>query len=123
LEVSSNFSFYCSILYSQATGVNTVGIAVQGATNPPTRLDTWGKIDTANSPYAGVAASVQNINTVTAMPVVSATPSLTGTVYQAQLNGTIQVGLLPSTLNVNVYTGNALDGVTLYAGSYCELTP
>jgi hypothetical protein len=128
LPINSIFSFYCSILYSQ-TAANTVGIAVQGATNAPTRLDAWGKIDSTNpgnpgsGNYTGAAGSAQNITGITAMPVVSTNPGTAGTVYQAQLNGTIQVGALASTLNVNVFTGSASDGVTIYAGSYCELTP
>lgn len=122
LPINSNFSFYCSILYSQSPA-GTVGIAVQGATNAPTRLDAWGKMDTANAPYAGTAGSAANITSTTAATVVSASPGAAGTVYQAQLNGTIQVGASASTLNVNVYTTNASDGVTIYAGSFCEITP
>jgi hypothetical protein len=96
------------------------------AMNAPTRLDAWGKIDSTNpgsANYTGSAASAQNITTTTATSVVSATPAAAGTVYQALLDGTIQVGASASTLNVNVYTGNASDAVTVQAGSYCELTP
>jgi hypothetical protein len=121
--VSTNFSFKCELLYSQATAVVLDGFAVQGATNAPTRLDAWGSMDTTNptsTNYTGSKGSALNITTTTATPVVSATPGATGTVYQATLKGTIQGGASAPTLTIYAFTGNASDAVTIKAGSYCS---
>ena len=127
LPVSSNWSFMCRIIYNQqSTAVAGDGIAVQGATNAPTRLDAWGKIDItdpASTNYTGSAGSALNITSTTATSVVTATPGAITTVYQAEVNGTIQVGASASTLNILMFTGNASDSVTPKAGSFCTLTP
>ena|ERR1035437_4972720 len=54
LPVSTNFSFHCAIMYNQQTAAGGVGIAVQGATNAPTRLDAQANLFTSNA-----GASVQ----------------------------------------------------------------
>jgi hypothetical protein len=127
LPVSQNFSFKCEILYNQqGTAVAGDGFAVQGATNAPTRLDAWGKIyttDPASTTVTGSLGSAQNITSTTATSVVTATPGAITTVYQAELAGTIQVGASASTLNINAFTGNASDSITIQAGSYCTLMP
>jgi hypothetical protein len=58
-----------------------------------------------------------------AKSVVSATPAITGTVYQATLDGTIQVGSSASTLNILAYAVNTSYPVVIKAGSYCFITP
>lgn len=127
LPVSKNFSFHCEIIYSQTTAaVAGDGIAVQGATNAPTRLDAWGKIDVtdpASTNYTGSAGSLANLTTTTATSVVTATPGASGTVYQVTLSGTIQVGASASTLNILMFTGNVSDSIVPKAGSFCMVTP
>lgn len=122
LVKSSNYSFDCRILYSQATAAGGVGFSVQSATTAATRLDAWGKIYTNNT-GTSAEGSALNITTTTATSVISGTPSATATVYQAELSGTIQTGTTAGTLNVLVYTGNASDAVTIKAGSYCTIMP
>jgi hypothetical protein len=124
LPASTNLSFRCELLYSQATAVVLDGFSVQGATNAPTRLDAWGSMDVTNptsTTYTGSKGSALNITSTTSTPVVSATPGVIGTVYQAELFGTIQVGASVPTLSVQAFTGNASDAVTVKAGSYCTL--
>lgn len=127
LPVSSNWSFTCKIIYNQqSAAVAGDGIAVQGATNAPTRLDAWGKIDVtdpASTNYTGSAGSALNITNTTATSVVTATPGAVTTVYQAEVSGTIQVGASASTLNILMFTGNVSDSITPKAGSFCMLTP
>jgi hypothetical protein len=127
LPLSSAYSFHCGILYSQATASAANGMAVQGASASPVRLDAWGKMDISNpasANYTGSAGSALNITTTTATSVVTATPAATGTVYQASLDGTIQANSSnATTLNVLVFTGNATDALTVKAGSYCRLMP
>jgi hypothetical protein len=125
LPANRNYPFHCEIIYSQSTAaVAGDGIAVQGATNAPTRLDAWGKIDVtdpASTNYTGSAGSLLNLNTTTATSVVTATPGASGTVYQATLSGLIQVGASASTFNVLMFTGNVSDAVVPKAGSFCTL--
>lgn len=126
LPVSTNLGFDCHILYSQATGAGGVGFSVQGATNAPTRIDAWGTIYTTNpasTTVTGSQGSIQDLITTTATSIVSATPGATGTVYQAELHGTVQVGTSATTLEIYAYTGNASDAVTIQAGSKCALNP
>lgn len=123
LPVSTNFSFRCAILYNQQTAaVAGTGFAIQGATNAPTRLDAWGQMYTSN---AGVSAggSVQNLTTTTATSVVTGTPSAITTVFQAIIDGSVQVGASATTLNLLAFTGNASDSITIQAGSYCSIHP
>jgi lysophospholipase L1-like esterase len=124
LPISQNYSFTCSGTYSQATGAGGMGIAVQGATNAPTRIDAWGSIDTTDPTSTTVTASkgsLLNLTSTTATSVVLATPGATGTVYQWKLDGSVQNGTSPTTLNILFYTGNAADAVTIKAGSYCHI--
>ena len=119
---STNYSLHCSILYSQALAAAGVGFAIQSATTAATRIDAWGSVFTTNTGTSAQGA-VQNLTSTTATSIVSATPGVAGTIYQASLDGTIQVGATAGTLNILVYTGNASDAITIYAGSYCAVLP
>ena len=126
LPVSTNFSLHCSGTYSQATAAGGTGIAIQGATNAPTRIDAWSTIYTTNpasTTVTGSQGAVVNLATTTATSIVSDTPAATGTNYIFTIDGTVQVGASATTLNILFYTGNASDAVTVNAGSYCTLMP
>jgi hypothetical protein len=122
LPVSTNFSFHCAGTYSQATAANTVGIAVQGATNAPTRIDAWGELHTTNTGTSS-QGSLANLTSTTATSVLSGSPGVVSTTYQWTFDGTVQVGASATTLNILFYTGSASDAVTVLAGSYCTLMP
>jgi hypothetical protein len=126
LPVSTNYSFHCAILYNQQTAAALDGFSVQGATNAPTRLDAWASMyttDPTTGAVTGSQGSAQNITSTTATSVVTGTPGAITTVYQATLDGTIQVGASASTLNILMFTGSGSDSVTPQAGSYCTLMP
>lgn len=126
LPASTNFALHCSGTYSQATGTAADGIAIQGATNAPTRIDAWGKMYVSNPASTTVTASLgslANLTTTTATSVVTATPGATATIYQWELDAAVQVGASATTLNVNFFTGSGSDALTVKAGSYCALTP
>src|SRR5208282_3657146 len=85
LAASTNYSFHCSILFSQATGAGGVGLSVQSASTAATRWDAWAKLYTTNPASTTVTAtlgSTLDITSTTATSVASATPGATGTVYQ-----------------------------------------
>ena len=119
---AANYSFHCELPYNQQTAAGGVGLAVQGATTAPTRLDAWATIYTNNTGTSAQGVA-QNITSTTATSVLSATPSAITTVFQAKLDGTIQVGASGTTFNVLMYTGAGADTVTPQAGSYCAITP
>ena len=126
LTPSTNYSFHCSVLFSQATGAGGVGLSVQSATTAATRWDAWAKLYTTNPASTTVTAtlgSTLDITSTTATSVASATPGATGTVYQGELDGTIQTGSTAGTLNVLVYSGSSSDAVTVKAGSFFTVLP
>jgi hypothetical protein len=126
LTASTNYSFTCEIIYSQATAVVLDGFSVQAATNAATDWDAWGTMYTANpvsTTVTGSEGSALRVITTTSTPIVSATPGAIGTVYQARLSGNIQVGASVPTMNIAAFTGNASDAVTIKAGSFCTVTP
>jgi hypothetical protein len=126
LTASTNYSFICELLYSQATAAVLDGFSVQAATNAATDWDAWGTMDTTNpasTTVTGSRGSALRVTSTTSTPVVSATPGAIATVYQARLAGNIQVGASVPTINVAAFTGNASDAVTIKAGSFCTVTP
>ena len=123
LPVSTNLSFHCHLMYNQQTAaVAGTGFAIQSATNAATRLDAWANMYTSNA-GAAVEGSVQNLTSTTATSLVTGTPSAITTVFQAEINGTIQVGATAGTLQVLAFTGNVSDSITVQAGSYCSISP
>jgi hypothetical protein len=126
LPVSTNFAFHCSGTYTQATAAGGVSIAVQGATNAPTRIDAWASLDSTNpasTNYTGTKAGLYDLTTTTATLVAAVTPGAAGTQYQWMLDGWVEVGASATTLNVIFFSGSSSDSVVIKAGSYCALHP
>lgn len=126
MSANSAYPFRCSILWSQATATGGIGLAVQESGHNPTHLDAWSKIFTTNPASTTVTATLGQalaITTTTVTSVGTATPNAIGTVYQAELDGTLQTNGTAGTLNVIVYSGNASDAITIKAGSFCSLFP
>lgn len=126
LPVSTNFNFHCAGTYTQATAAGGVSIAIQGATNAPTRIDAWATLystNPASTTIAGTQAGTFNLTTTTATLVAAVTPSATGTQFQWNLEGEVQNGASATTLNIIFFSGNSSDAVVVKAGSYCSLTP
>jgi hypothetical protein len=126
LIASTNYSFICELLYSQATAVALDGMAVQAATNAATDWDAWGTMyvtDPITGAVTGSQSSALRVTTTTATPIVTATPGVIGTVYQARIAGNIQVGASVPTMNIAAFTGSGSDAITIKAGSFCTVTP
>ena len=126
LPVSTNFAFHCSGTYTQATAAGGVSIAIQGATNAPTRIDAWASLDSTNpasTTYTGTKAGLYDLTTTTATLVAAVTPGVAATQYQWEMHGAIEVGASASNLKIIFFSGSASDSVVIKAGSFCALTP
>jgi hypothetical protein len=126
LPVSTNFAFHCSGTYTQATAAGGVSIAIQGATNAPTRIDAWASLDSTNpasTTYTGTKAGLYDLTTTTATLVAAVTPGAAATQYQWEMHGAIQVGASASNLKIIFFSGSSSDSVVIKAGSFCALTP
>lgn len=126
LPVSTNYNFHCAGTYTQATAAGGVSIAIQGATNAPTRIDAWAALystNPASTTVTGTLAGTFNLTTTTATTVATVTPGATGTQFQWTLEGEVQSGASATTLNVIFFSGSSSDAVVVKAGSYCALTP
>lgn len=123
MKASTNYSLHCEGTYSQATGAAANGVAIQGATNAPTRIDASYNVWTSN---AGVNANGNLANlTTTTLTALSGTftPSATATIFNWEVRAVVQNGATATSLKVAFFTGNASDALTIKAGSYCTLLP
>jgi hypothetical protein len=114
-----NYSFHCSIDYSQATAAVSDAFGIQVATNAPTNLRASGIVYTSTT--ASTAGVLSTLSTTTATNIVTFTPSTTGTVFTAVINGTIELPATPHTINIMASQSNAGDLLTIKRGSYCQL--
>ncbi len=119
--VALNMSFRCDLLYSQATAAVAVAFGIQDVTVAPTNLAALGVI--ATSTTAGTSGNLPTLTTTTATSVVSATPSATGTVFQAELSGWIEQPSngSSSAVTIMVSTAAGADVVTVKRGSFCTV--
>jgi hypothetical protein len=124
-----NYSFHCSLSYSQATAAAIDAFGVQAATTAPTNLYAAMNVNIGATLTNGVDATLPILATTTATNIGTFTPSLFGAIgtiadiFSAELWGTLQQGAGATTLNIMALTGSAADSITIYQGSFCELTP
>lgn len=114
-----NFSFHCSIDYSQATAAVSDAFGIQVATNAPTNVRASGIVYTSTT--ASTAGVLSTLTTTTATNIVAFTPSGTATVFTAVLNGTIELPAAAHTINFMASQSNLADLVTIKRGSYCQV--
>lgn len=120
-SAAANYSFHCSLMYSQATAATSMQFGIQLATNAPTNVNAKGRVDTSTS---AVASGVLNaLNTTTATAIITFTPSASATVFGADLDGTIEepANTNGNVINFMVQTSNSADLPTVKRGSYCKL--
>jgi hypothetical protein len=117
--VAANWSFDCTIYYSQATAAAADQIGVQTATNGATNLTAGADAFTAAAVIGdGVITDVAS--TTTAQSVITFTPGGTGSKQKIHLTGTIEGASASGTVfNVLGLTGAAADLLTFYRGSGC----
>jgi hypothetical protein len=115
------YAYHCGVNYIQSTGNAAIGVAVQGATNAPTNMSASAIVATSASAIG--AANSGNITTTTYTSVAAPTGAAFGTVLPISIDGAIEVGALPSTLNIGFYSGSASDGIVLKRDSACSIRP
>lgn len=118
---AKNYSFHCSLLYSQATAAVSMQFGIQAATANPTNINAKGRVDTSSS--AQTSGTLTGLNTTTATSIVTLTPSATATVFGADLDGSIEEPAKANgqVINIMVQTSNSGDLPTVKRGSYCYL--
>ncbi len=123
-----NYSFHCSLSYSQATAAAANAFGVQAATTAPTNLYAAMQVSTGLA-VTGVDATLPTLTTTTATNIGTFTPSAAGaignvpTIFTGELWGSLEQGAGATTLNIMTLTGNASDSLTIYRGSACFLEP
>lgn len=117
--VAKNWSFHCALLYSQATAAVADQFGIQVATNAPTNVAAVA--EAFSSATAQTVGTISGLNTTTATPIVTFTPSAITTIFGAQIDGTFELPASANTVNIMVQTSNGADAVTVKRGSYCQL--
>lgn len=121
LPASTQFSFHCSLMYSQATNVAGDQFGVGVITTAPANANIFGQAYTNTGAAAPESVGVLNaLTTTTPTAVVTFQPAVTG-VLGASLDGTIETGAGASTFNLYVLNGTAADVIVVKRGSYCAL--
>jgi hypothetical protein len=119
--VSTNWSFECDLIYSQATAAAADQFGVQTATNGATNTAATGVMYTAAATSTS-ASTTGNASSTTAFSIVTGTPGATGTKLPVHLAGTIEGASASGTvLNITVLSGSASDTLTVYRGSECHV--
>lgn len=117
--VAANYSFHCSLLFSQATAAVADQFGIQVATNAPTNVAAVGEVfPSATTQTVGTLAT---LSTTTATPIVTFTPSAITTVFGGSIDGTFELPASANTVNIMVQTSAGADAVTVKRGSYCQL--
>lgn len=120
-STSGRVGFNCDFTWSQATALVAVTFGVQAATTAPNNLEASGVMYPTPSTLA--TGTLTAITNTTAQNVVAATGGVVGTIYRAELTGTLGFAsnASPTVLNFMVSTATLGDVVTLYQGSKCVL--
>jgi len=116
---AANYVFHCSLFYSQATAAVADDFGIQIATVAPTQVGAKGRVDTSATAVA--SGVLTGLSTTTATSIVNFTPSASGTVFGADLDGTIELPAGENTINIMIKTSNSADLPTVKRDSYCYL--
>lgn len=114
-----NIPFRCVIFYSQATAAVSDSFGVQTDTVTPSNFQAGGSMETALGTTAYGDATIAN---TTATAVVTGTPSATGTIFNAYVDGFLEnpSNASPTILSVQVKTSVSGDVITVKRGSFCR---
>lgn len=119
---AANYSFHCSLSYSQATANAAVAFGIQASNNNPTNIFANGTQQiTVGAPATFTTGTLATLATTTATNIVSGTPGATATNYTATLDGTLEFGASVNTVSIMTSTATGADAVTVKRGSYCNL--
>jgi hypothetical protein len=118
-NLATNVSFSCYLVYHQNSGTAAVAFGVKNSVSP-TQLNALGYINTSATAFT--AGNLTGLASTTATNVVSATPSVITTNWNAEIHGMIeQPSGSANTVTILVSTATAGDTVTVKRGSYCVL--
>lgn len=110
--------FSCRLTYSMATAAVPMSFGFQTTALTPTNFQGMGQMETALTTVAYGDALVTN---TTATTIVTGTPSVITTIWNAYLDGFVEnPSGVTTTINVMVATSNAGDLVTVYRDSWCR---
>lgn len=120
--VARNWSFHCSLTYSEATPIAGDQFGVASLTTSPTNLHAWAHvITTEGATAAQTTGDSGNITNTTPTSIVTFTPVGTG-VKQAEIDGSIETaGTTATTLQFYVTNGTAADVIVIARDSYCAI--
>lgn len=114
-----NWTIECHLAYSIATGVAAVSFGVQSMTVAPTNGFFTGQMYT--SAVVLTAGNLTGLNSTTATAIVTGTPSVITTAWNADLYGYLEQPSNASTsvINIMVKTATAASAVNIKRGSFC----
>ena len=117
-----NTSFHCSLNFSQATAAVSDAFGVGVVTTAPTNVSANG-VSFSGAATAPTAGTLTGLASTTPTAIVTFTPALTATVYNATLDGTVEYpgNATQGVLNFYVSTATGGDNFVVKRGSYCTL--
>ena len=121
LSANTNYSFHCAGTTTQQTAGAGIGIAIQATVNAPTSLSAFGQ--TATSPTAVAFGAQVGIGNTTAFSILAPGTGTLTTLMPWTVDGGVQVGASVPTINLQFYTANASDSVTVKKDSFCTVMP
>lgn len=118
--LAANFSFHCVLMYSQATASAGDQFGVGVITTAPTNVNVAGRAYTSTGAASAEATGTLNgLASTTPTSVVTFTPAVNATIYNAYLDGTVELaGGGAATLNIYVLNGTAANVIIIKRGSY-----
>jgi len=119
--IAKNYSFHCSLSYSEATPIASDQFGVASLTTAPTNLKAQAHVTTTEGAAAAqTTGNSGNITTTTPTSIVTFTPVGTGE-KPVEIDGAIEVaGGGVSILQIYVTNGTAADVIVIKRGSYCR---
>lgn len=120
--VARNWSFHCSLTYSQATPAAGDQFGVASLTTSPTNLHAWAHVITTEGAVAvQTTGDSGNITNTTPTSIVTFTPVGAG-IKQAEIDGSIETaGTTATTLQFYVTNGTAANVIAIARDSYCTI--
>lgn len=117
-NTAGNYPVTCELMYSQATAAVADQFGIQAASLAPTNISAKANVDISASTYT--AANLPTLNTTTATAIVTFTPSVITTIWNARLTAMIEnPSGVANTINIMAQTSAGADAVTVKRGSYC----
>jgi hypothetical protein len=114
-------SFSCHLIYYQVSGTQTDAFGIQDVTVAPSNIMAKAQVDISASTFT--AGNLPALTTTTATNIVSFTPSAATTIWNADIDGTVEQpsNASSSVVQIMALTGNVSNGLVIKRGSYCRV--